>query len=149
MKLPSVSSEKIMISPKRLTSLFLSSSVVLVLAGQGMAQKQKTAEATIPFEFWIAGNCLPAGVYQIEDIESTVYILFRSTDDKIVQDAYTLPLDDYPAEQTDAKLVFRIQNGKHYLYEGWGSYGRRVVTAEYGRPAPSGDNRAEVHIIYR
>ncbi len=138
-----------MISPKRLMAIFLSSLTLLILVGQGRAQKQRIAQATIPFEFWIAGNCLPAGDYRIEEVESTTYILFRSTDGKTVQDAYTLPLDGYPAKQSDAKLVFRIQNGKHYLYEGWGAYGRRVVTGESVRPAPSGVDRAEVPIIYR
>ena len=87
-----------MISAKRLMAIFLSSLAVLILAGQGTAQKQTIAQATIPFEFWIAGNRLPAGDYRIEDIESTAYILFRSTDGKIVQDAYTLPLDELPGE---------------------------------------------------
>lgn len=130
-------------------AIFLSSLALLILVGQGMAQKQKPAQATIPFEFWIAGSRLPAGEYRIEDVESTTYILFRSTDGKIVQEAYTLPLDENPAKPSDAKLVFRIQDGKHYLYEGWGPYGRRVVTSESTRPAPSGNDRAEVPIAYR
>jgi hypothetical protein len=138
-----------MIRPQRLMAIFLSSLALLIVAGQGTAQKQTTAQATIPFEFWIAGNCLPAGDYRIEHIESTAYILFRSTDGKIVQDAYTLPVDDNPAKESDAKLIFRIQDGKRYLYGGWGPYGKRVVTVEFGRLAPSGDDRAEVPIIYR
>jgi len=137
-----------MISPKRLMAIFLGSLALLISAGQGMAQKQKIAQATIPFEFWIAGSRLPAGDYRIEHVESTAYLLFRSTDGKIVQDVYTLPLDENPVKDSEAKLVFRIQDGKHYLYGGWGPYGRRVVTAESGRPAPSGDSRAEVPIIY-
>ena len=138
-----------MISLKRLMAVFLSSLTLLILAGQGTAQKQKIAQATIPFEFWIAGNRLPAGDYRIEPIDSRAYILFRSTDGKIVQEAYTLPLDDDPAKASDAKLVFRIQDGKRYLYEGWGPYGKSVVTVESVRPAPTGDNRVEVPIIYR
>jgi hypothetical protein len=134
---------------KTLMVILLTSLAVLILAGQGIAQKKTTAQATIPFEFWIAGNRLPAGDYQIEHIESTAYILFRSTDGKIAQDVYTLPLDENPVKQSDQKLVFWIQDGKRYLYEGWGPYGKRVVTVESGRPAPSGDDRAEVPIIYR
>jgi hypothetical protein len=139
----------IMLHPKTLITVFLSSLALLIVAGQGTAQKQTTAQATIPFEFWIASNCLPAGDYRIEHIESTAYILFRSTDGKIIQDAYTLPVDENPVKESDAKLVFRIQDGKRYLYEGWGPYGKRGVTVEFGRPAPSGDNRAEVPISYR
>src|SRR5271165_3812111 len=142
-------SEEIMVGPKRLMAILLSSLALLILAGQGMAQKQRIAQATIPFEFWIAGSRLPAGEYRIEHVESTAYLLFRSTDGKIVQDAYTLPLDENPVKESDAKLVFRIQDGRRYLYEGSGPYGRRVVTVESERAGPSGDKRAEVPIIYR
>jgi hypothetical protein len=138
-----------MISLKKLMAIFLISMAFLILAGQGVAQKQRIAQATIPFEFWIEGYRLPAGDYQIELLESTSYLLFRSTDGKIVQDAYALPLDDDPAKEGDSKLVFGIQNGRHYLYGGWGSFGRRVLTGESARPVPSGDDRAEVPIIYR
>ena len=138
-----------MISVKRLMAIFLSSLTLLILAGQGTAQKQKIAQATIPFEFWIAGNSLPAGAYQVGHVESTAYLLFRSTDGKIVQDVYTLPLDEDPVKESEFKFVFRIQDGRHYLYEGWGPYGRRVVTVESGRPAPTGDERVEVPVTYR
>ena len=131
-----------MISLKTLMSIFLSSLALLILAGQGFAQKQKIAQATIPFEFWIEGYRLPAGDNQIERLESTSYLLFRSTDGKIVKDAYALPLDDDPAKDGDSKLVFRIQNGRHYLYGGWGPFGRRVLTVEAAQPVPSGDDRA-------
>ena len=137
-----------MISPKRFTPIILSLLAILIPSGRGMAQKQGAAQATIPFEFWIAGNRLPAGHYKIEGVESTTYILFRSTDGKIIQQAYILPLDETPAKPSEAKLVFGIQDGKHYLYGGWGPYGRRVVTVESTRPAPTGNDRAEVPIIY-
>ena len=138
-----------MLSAKKLTTIFLSTLALLLLVGQGIAQKQTMAQATIPFEFWIAGNRLPAGDYRIEHIDSRAYILFRSIDGKIVQNAYTLPLGDDPAKESDAKLVFRIQDGRRYLYEGWGPYGNSVVTVESVRPAPTGDNRVEVPITYR
>ncbi len=137
-----------MLSAKKRMSIFLSSLAVLFLVGEGTAQKQTMAQVTIPFEFWIAGNRLPAGDYRIEHIDSRAYLMFRSTDGKIVQNAYTLPLDDDPVKASDAKLVFRIQNGRRYLYGGWGPYGRSVVTVESVRPAPSGENRVEVPIIY-
>ncbi|HTR26191.1 MAG TPA: hypothetical protein VMI10_19610 [Terriglobales bacterium] len=130
-------------------AIFLSSLAILILVGQGTAQKQRSAQATIPFEFWIAGSSLPAGDYQIEHVESTVYLLLRSTDGKIVQDVYTLPLDEDQVKESEFKLVFRIQDGRHYLYEGWGPYGRRVVTVESGRPAPTGDEKIEVPVTYR
>ena len=141
--------EDIMMRAKRVTTILLSSLALLLLVGQGTAQKQTMAQATIPFEFWIAGNRLPAGDYWIEHIDSRAYILFRSTDGKIVQNAYTLPLDDNPAKATEGKLVFRIQDGRRYLYGGRGPYGQSVLTVESVGPAPTGDNSVEVPIIYR
>ena len=138
-----------MLGARKRMAIFLSSLALLLLVGQGTAQKQVMAQATIPFEFWIAGNRLPAGEYRIEHIDSRAYILFRSDDGKIAQYAYTLPLDDNPATATEAKLVFRIQDGKRYLYEGWGPYGKSVLTVESVRPVPTGDNRVEVPIILR
>lgn len=72
-----------------------------------------------------------------------------STDGRIIQVAYALPLDDDPAKESDCKLIFRIKDGRHYLYGGWGPFGRRVLTGESVRPVPSGDDRAEVPLIYR
>ena len=136
-----------MISARRLMAIFVSTLALLV--GQATAQKQSTAEVTIPFEFWIASSCLAAGDYRIELIESRTYMMFRSADGKIVQEVYTLPLDDNPAKDNEANLVFRIEDGRHHLYGGWGRYGKSVVTTESVRPAPSGDSRVEVPIIYR
>ncbi len=138
-----------MITLKKLTIMLLSSLVVLILAGESVAQKQRVAQATVPFEFWIENYRLPAGEYNIELLESTSYLLFRSTDGRIIQAVYALPLDNDPPKEGDSKLIFRIQNGKHYLYGGWGTFGRRVLTGESVRPVPSGDDRAEVPIIYR
>lgn len=137
-----------MINPKRLIPILLSSWVLMISAGRGMAQKPSFAQATIPFEFWIGDSPLPAGQYRIEHVESTTYLLFRSTDGKVATTAYTLPVDEKSAKPSDAKLVFRVQDGKHYLYGGWGPYGRRVLTVESGRPVPSGNDRVEVPVIY-
>ena len=113
------------------------------------AQAPHSVEATIPFSFWVDGSELPAGSYQIEHIDSSTYFLLRSKDGKVVHNVYTLPLDEDPIKEQNAKLVFRIKNGKYYLYGGSGPFGGRVVTVESSRPAPSGDSRAEVPIVYR
>ncbi len=134
---------------KKLWRALLSSLILLLSVVQGAAQNQKIAEASIPFEFWVGGNHLPAGTYLLENLESTSYFLLRSTDGKTVLSVYALPVDESPAKKGDAKLVFRISDGKHYLYGGWGQFGRRVVTVESSRPIPSGDRRAEVPITYR
>ena len=106
------------------------------------------AHASIPFEFWIEGNHLPAGNYQIEQIESIPYLLFLNTDGNIAAGAYTLALDNKPVKDSEARLIFRIQDDKHYLYGGWGPYGKHVLKAESKGAVPSGDNRVEVPIAF-
>jgi hypothetical protein len=140
--------EEIVNSSKTSITIFSGLLALLILVGQGMAQEPRFVEAKIPFEFWVEDSSLPAGDYRIEHVESTAYLLFRSTDGKVVKDAYTLPLDETPVKESDAKLVFRIQSGTHYLYGGWGPYGKRVITSESVKPAPSGKDRVEIPLIY-
>ena len=72
---------------------------VLVFAGtRANGQQPKIAQATIPFEFWIGDNPLPAGDYKIEHVVSSTLVLFRSTNGNTVQDAYMIPLDDSDCE---------------------------------------------------
>jgi hypothetical protein len=134
---------------KKFSLLFLTGLVVVMAACGALAQSQKTAHANIPFEFWIGGNRLPAGDYVIEHLESTSYLYFRNTDGKSAQDVYTLPVDDVPAKDGESQLVFALRDANHYLYGGWGPFGRRVVVSESVRPAPSGENRIEVPISFR
>ena|SRR5579863_7854120 len=137
---------------KKLWAALLGSIILLLPVIHGAAQDQqgqKVAEAKIPFEFWVGGNHLPAGTYLLEHLESTSYFLFRSTDGKTVLGVYVVPVDESPAKKGDSKLVFRIGDSKHYLYGGWGQFGRRIVSVESSNPMPSGDHRAEVPITYR
>ena len=124
----------------------LSSLVFLSLTPWGLGQNSQRVHAVIPFDFWVEGTSLPAGDYIIEHLESTSYLLFHSTDSKNSVAVYVLPLDEDPAAEGESKLVFKVNNGKHYLYGGWGPFGRRVVAAESAFPAPTGTARAEVPI---
>lgn len=122
---------------------------LLVLVTHGAtAQTLKTAHAAIPFEFCVEGNCLPAGDYIIRHVDSTSYLLFRSTDGKSFAAVFALPIDEHPATEPNSKLIFRVENGRHYLYGGWGPFGRRVVAVESAWPAPSGAARVEVPITF-
>jgi len=134
---------------KKLSFLFLPALVLVMAVCGALAQSQKTAHANIPFDFWIGGNRLPAGDYVIEHLESTSYLYFRNMDGKSAQDVYTLPMDDVAAKDGESQLVFELRNANHYLYGGWGPFGRRVVVSESSRPAPAGENRAVVPIEFR
>jgi len=95
------------------------------------------------------GKRLPAGNYQIEQIESIPYLLLLDTNGNVAGGAYTVVLDSKPVKDSDAKLIFSIQNGKHCLYGGWGPYGKYVLKAETKQAAPSGDDRVEISLSFR
>ena len=125
---------------------------ILLLPGTGATgQQPKIAQATIPFQFWIGDNPLPAGDYEIKHVVSSTLVVFHSKDGNSdnTQEAYMIPLDESPVNPDKAKLVFRVQDGRHYLYAFWGIYGKRVLTTESERPAPATDNRVDVPVVYR
>jgi len=136
-------------APKnRCSILVLSSFLFLTLTIAMTAENPKTAHAIIPFEFCVEGTSLPAGDYIIQHVDSTSYLLFRSTDGKSIAAVFALPMDDDSATETDSKLIFKVENGRHYLYGGWGPFGRRVVAVESAWPAPTGAARIEVPITF-
>jgi hypothetical protein len=122
--------------------------VLSLLVRQGTAQTVMEAHASIPFEFWVEGNHVPAGNYQIEQIASIPYVLFLNTDGNIAAGAYTIGIDKNPTKDSEARLIFRIQDGRHFLYGGWGLYGKHVLRAESKLAVPSGDNRVEVPVSF-
>jgi len=133
--------------PRKWVGLGMLCSVLLFAGTRASGQQPKIAGATIPFQFWIGDSTLPAGDYEIEHVISSTLVLFRSTNGNTTPDAYMTPLDDSSVKPDQAKLVFRVQDGRHYLYGFWGLYGKRVLTAESGRPAPAIDSLVELHVI--
>jgi len=123
---------------------------VLLLPGTTVTgQQPKIAQATIPFQFWIGDNPLPAGDYEIEHVVASSMVMFRSKNGETSQEASMIPLDASPVKPDQAELVFRVQNGRHYLYAFWGVYGKRVLTSESAKPAPAIANRLDVTVVYR
>jgi hypothetical protein len=135
--------------PRKWIGLVLLCAALLFAETPANGQQPKIARATIPFQFWIGDNSLPAGDYEIQHVISSTLVLFRSTNGATTQDAYMIPLDDSPVKPDRAKLIFRVQDGRHYLYGFWGLYGKRVLTAESGHPAPAIDTSVEVQVVYR
>src|SRR6266446_2498612 len=126
---------------RRFDGLLVLCFFLLLLATPGIAQKPQIAHATIPFEFWIGSTQLPAGDYQIEHEVSPDLVFFRLKGGKTANEAYMLPIDEDPVKESDFKLVFKTQNGEHYLYEVWGKYGKRILTSAYGLSNPTRENR--------
>ena len=129
--------------------VLLGSLLLIALPIALTAQQAKAAHAVMPFDFWVEDEKLPAGDYVIEHIKSTSYFLFRSTDGKHLATGYTLLLADDACQTGEYKLIFRVEDGKHVLYGGWGPFGSRVQSEESTEPAPSGQNRVEVPVTYR
>jgi len=136
---------------KKTALLFLLCSLMTMALPKALTaqqQQQRQGHAVIPFDFWVGGEHLPAGDYIIEHIESTSYFLFRNTNGNTLAQAYTVPLDGDPPNDGQYKLVFKIKDGKHLLYGGWGPFGRRVLSSESAEPALAERNRVDVPVTY-
>ncbi len=107
---------------------FLAGCWILTLCSAGFAQEQaRRGAADIPFEFYIAGNKLPAGQYTLDLIAPT-YVMLRSHDGKFQQALYfvqTAVADNKPVSQ----IVFVVREGKHYFSEVWGWFGKAQLTS--------------------
>jgi len=137
-----------MLVKRKLGWLVLLCGLALTPLSSLWAQSPRHIEAAIPFDFWIGGSHLPAGDYIIEPVDSSTYFLFRTKDGKGIHTVYSVPLDEVPRPESEAKLVFKLEDGKHCLYEGWGPFGRRVLTGESFYRAHSGE-MTDVPLVYR
>jgi len=99
----------------------------------------RTATADIPFDFYIAGNKLPAGQYSLDLIAPT-YVLLRSKDGKTQQDLYFLQTA-VAGKNNPSKIVFAVREGKYYFAEVWSTFGRAQLTSFTSRP---GDQTKDV-----
>ena len=102
----------------------------------------RTGTADIPFDFYIAGNKLPAGQYTLNIIAPT-YVLLRSKDGKTQQDLYFLQTAS-PGKNPPSKIVFALRDGKYYLAEVWSYLGKAQLTSFTSRP---GDQSKDVPLI--
>ena len=121
----------------------------LVVFGRANAADSKTGHVVIPFDFWVQDTKLSAGTYEIQHLTSPTLVEFSRSDGQGSTEAFMLPVNDDRVTPSQAKLVFSLQNGQHYLYEVWGVYGRRIVTGQYGTAVPKGDSRVEVPVVYQ
>jgi len=125
--------------------------IILVLATLTAAQttspssSTSTATAHIPYDFWIEGTFLPAGDYTLSRELETVLVL-RNEEAAAEEQAFLMPTRT-PVSADDHKLIFLVQNGRHYLREIWNSDGRQVVTSEFGMPLSSGETTTQVPLV--
>ena len=108
----------------------------------GMAFGQnppRSGTADIPFDFYIAGNKLPSGVYTLDVIAPT-YVMLRSKDGKVQQDLYFLQ-SAVAGKNPPSKIVFAVRGGKYYFAEVWSWFGKAQLTSFTSQP---GDQTKDV-----
>jgi hypothetical protein len=87
----------------------------------------RSGTADIPFDFYIAGNKLPAGHYALDVIAPT-YVTIRSQDGKVQQDLYFLQ-SSVPTKNMPTQIVFVARDNKYYFSEVWSWYGKSQLTS--------------------
>lgn len=122
------------------SSLFLF--VVLMCCATFAQDPPRSGTADIPFDFYIAGNKLPAGQYTLNIIAPT-YVLLRSKDGRTQQDLYFLQTA-VAGKKPPSKVIFALRDGKYYFAEVWGYFGKAQLTSFSSRP---GDQSKEVPLI--
>jgi hypothetical protein len=121
------------------SSLFL---FAVLMCSMAFAQNPpRTGTADIPFDFYVAGNKLPAGQYTLNIIAPT-YVLLRSKDGKTQQDLYFLQTA-VAGKDTPSQVIFAVRDGKYYFAEVWSFFGKAQLTSFSSRP---GDQSKEVSL---
>jgi hypothetical protein len=104
------------------------------------------AKASIPFEFWIGPEKLPAGDYTLQVVVPSVAII-RSADGKLEQELYMVNIGaSVPAN--DSKLIFAVRNGRYMLWELWSINGKRRLSAVGPAEVREGDMTRVVDLSY-
>ena len=101
-----------------------------------------TAAASIPFEFWIGTEKMPAGQYVLEIIVPSIAIL-RTDDGKAQQELFTLSIGG-PVTQKESRLIFVLRNEKLTLSEIWCVEGKRRLTSQ---TAPSDEDGVQTRVV--
>jgi hypothetical protein len=83
--------------------------------------------ADIPFDFYISGNKMPAGQYEL-DIVVPTYATIRSKDGKLQQNLYFFQIAS-PGNNTESKIVFNLRGGKYYFSEVSSWLGKSQLTS--------------------
>jgi hypothetical protein len=114
--------------------------LIVVLPTSGSAQNPpRSGSASIPFDFYIAGNKLPAGAYTL-DIIAPTYVLLRSNDGKVQQDLYFMQTA-VAGKDITSQIVFAVRDGKYYFAEVWSWFGKAQLTSFNSKP---GDQKKDV-----
>jgi hypothetical protein len=99
---------------KRITAIALFAMASFALAGKSFAQNHKV-QATVPFDFTVAGKLLPAGTYLIKKQDNTDVIVIANLDKPI--SALGLVNPDSNKSHKGGKLTFHKYGDQYFLSE--------------------------------
>ncbi|WP_260738012.1 hypothetical protein [Tunturiibacter lichenicola] len=99
----------------RISAIALFVAASFVTAGSAMAQDHRI-QATVPFNFTVNGESLPAGTYTIGSSVSSPRIITINEREKKVS-LMTVTLPDSPDSRTTNKLVFHKYGNQYFLSE--------------------------------
>ena len=120
--------------------------LVVLFSTLAFSQKEVTASANIPFNFWAQGEEFTAGDYVFDTgYPGSVTIRRKGTTQSIAVAVITY---GDPVKQEDAKLLFVGRDGKYYLAEVWCIQDRRVVTAEFDHRGQLREEQRQVSLMY-
>lgn len=105
-----------------------------------------SATASIPFEFWIGPEKMPAGDYILQTVVPSVAII-RSADGKLERELFMVDIGA-PVSANESKLIFVVRNGKYMLWELWSVYGKRRLSAEDTLNPRQGEMTTVVDMAY-
>ena len=105
-----------------------------------------TVKASIPFEFWIGSERMPAGQYTLQVIAPSIEII-RSADGKVEQELFTVEIGA-PVAENESRLIFVTRHGKNMLSELWCIEGKWRLTAQNAEGPKDGDLTRVVDLSY-
>jgi len=120
--------------------------VLSFCSSAGFSQSASKQMATIPFTFVFEGLTLPPGTYEIDMMDSGMFLLLDSKEIPIQGEAATLPL--LPKGGTEGpKLIFVNSPEGYRLVEVRTQKERRLFTSDYGHGKFIGQQLRTVSIV--
>ena len=102
--------------------------LIALLCGVASAQDHpRSGTIDVPFDFYIAGNKMPAGQYSLDLVVPT-YATIRSRDGKLQQDLYFFQIAS-PGRKRLSQIVFNLRDGKYYFSQVWSWLGKSQLNS--------------------
>ena len=120
--------------------------VISFCSAIGFAQATSKQMATIPFTFVFEGMTLPPGTYEIDMMDSGMFLLLDSKEIPIQGEAATLPLPLKTAVKAP-ELIFVNSSEGYKLVEVRTQTERRLLTSDYGHGKFIGQQLRTVPIV--